>query len=279
LPAFLVSTFTFHIFFERKAMLSMSDCALRDFDVEMAATGDAASCGADAATVRYPREGLSMGKRRVFRESAVSMPVRIALLLIGIPVMSLGINVIVWAGLGNSPISATPYVASLAWPGISFGTFLALWHVVLIAAQIIVLRRDFRPADWLQVPVTLYFGMTTDLTALPFAGLQSVGYVQSLLLLFVGICCLALGVSCLIISNTVMNCGEAFVRALNSKLHKKFGTVKVCVDLSFVVCAALLSLVVFGHIEGVREGSLICAALTGAVVNVITPRLSKLFVK
>jgi uncharacterized membrane protein YczE len=76
-----------------------------------------------------------------------------------------------------------------------------------------------------------------------------------------------------------MNCGEAFVRALNTKLHKKFGTVKVCVDLSFVACAALLSLVVFGHIVGVREGSLICAALTGVVVNVITPRLSKLFVK
>jgi uncharacterized membrane protein YczE len=254
----------------------MDGCALGNLNPHTDTAEDLTLQDLKSASIVQQKHIKAGALHRIFPESKLNMFVRIALLMVGIPVMSLGINIIVSAGLGNSPISATPYVAHLAWPGFSFGAFLAFWHIILIAGQILILRRDFRASDLLQIPVTIYFGLTTDLTALPLAGLQSTNYAQSLLFLAGGIGVLALGISFLLVSNTVMNCGEAFVRALTIKSHKKFGTLKVCVDLSFVACATLLSLTVFGHIEGVREGSFICAACTGLVVNLITPQLTKI---
>ena len=53
---------------------------------------------------------------------------RIALMLAGIAVMALGIDVVVKADLGNSPISATPNVLALGFPAVSFGTFMLGWQ-------------------------------------------------------------------------------------------------------------------------------------------------------
>ena len=85
--------------------------------------------------------------------SLANLAGRTLLMLAGIVVMALGIDIVVRAGLGNSPISACPNVLSLAFTQVSFGVFMLVWQCVLVAVQIVILRREFRAVDLLQIPI------------------------------------------------------------------------------------------------------------------------------
>jgi uncharacterized membrane protein YczE len=63
-----------------------------------------------------------------------------------------------------------------------------------------------------------------------------------------------------------MNPGEGLVKAIAAKTGKRFGIVKVCFDSTLVFSAALISLVAFGSIRGLREGTVISAILVGYII-------------
>ncbi len=46
--------------------------------------------------------------------------------------------------LGVSPISSVANVMSLKFSALSLGNWLIIWNCVLIAAQVLILRKDFR---------------------------------------------------------------------------------------------------------------------------------------
>lgn len=192
---------------------------------------------------------------------------RVALMLVGIAVMGLGIDIVVKANLGNSPISACSYVASLAFPSVSFGVFMLVWQCVLIVTQIVILRREFRLVDLLQIPVSVVFGLCIDAFAVLLQPLSVNSYGESLICLAVGIAVLALGVTMTVVSGTVMNCGEAVVQAVVRKTNARFGTMKVLFDVTCAALAIALSFALMGQLEGVREGTIISALCTGMVVN------------
>ena len=84
------------------------------------------------------------------------------------------------------------------------------------------------------------------------------------------------------VADVVMNSGEAFVKAVSDTVHKEFGSVKVVFDISCVIVAVVLSLIFF-HVMGAREGTIIAAVLTGFVVKfwnkLVRKPLEKLLVK
>lgn len=67
------------------------------------------------------------------------------------------------AELGVSPISSVANVFSIKYPVLSFGTYLIIWNCVLIIGQIILLRKNFKLIQLLQVPLSFIFGWFTDL--------------------------------------------------------------------------------------------------------------------
>lgn len=100
------------------------------------------------------------------------------------------------------------------------------------------------------------------------------GYILRLLLVLISVPVLALGITLMLISNTVMNVGEAFVDVVSKALHKNFGNIKVVFDISCVTLSVLLSLLLFDlTVVGTREGTFIAAFGTGFVVKWMTKRL------
>ena len=73
-----------------------------------------------------------------------------------------------------------------------------------------------------------------------------------------------------------MNCGEAVVQAVVRKTGARFGTVKVGFDLACAALACLCAFLFVGHLAGVREGTFVCAAFTGVIVNVYMGLYGKL---
>lgn len=193
---------------------------------------------------------------------------RCCLLALGIVVMALGIDFIVAADLGNSPISSFGYVLTKAFPGISFGVFMFVWNMLLLLGQVIILRKQFHPVALLQIPISVLFSLAIDAFGIPFSFVEPINYPHALLLLAIGTAILALGVAFTVVANVAMNSGEALVSAITTKTGWNFGHTKVGFDLGCVILAVASSLLLTGEIIGVREGTLAAAACTGFIVNI-----------
>lgn len=198
---------------------------------------------------------------------------RYILFIVGLFVNSLGICLIIKADLGSSPISSLPYTLSLKYP-ISLGTLTFCLNLFLIAGQMIILKKDFKKREWLQLPVSVLFGVFIDLSMWMLTWLSPETYFLKILVLVVGCAVLGLGVSLEVIAHVVMLSGEAFVQAISVKKKKEFGIVKILFDTSLMLLAVVASLILFRAVIGVREGTVIAAFLVGMFARYDNKRLS-----
>lgn len=196
-----------------------------------------------------------------------SIAARWGLLCAGVIIMTAGIVLVTKSNLGTSPISSLGYVLSLSFPAVSYGAFMFAWNTALLLGQVAVLRRRFKAFALLQIPVSMLFSLGIDGFSQALSFIAPATYLESAATLAVGIAVLAFGVACTVVANVVMNCGEAFVCAVTSTTGWNFGHTKVGFDLGCVALAAAASLVLLGGIEGIREGTIAAAAITGFIVN------------
>ena len=201
---------------------------------------------------------------------------RYLLFIISLFISAEGIALTRHAELGVSPISSIANVVSYKLPSLSFGVLLIIWNCILILGQIIVLRKDFKPVQLLQVPLSILFGIFVDF------GMWSVSFIPvgiypvKLALVAAGTIVLGFGISLSVTANVIMNSGEAIVKAVSDKYGTNFGRTKIILDVSYVIVAVILSLIFFDFkIVGTREGTVIAALTTGLVVNFFYKRINK----
>ena len=182
---------------------------------------------------------------------------------VGLFVNSLGVACITKASLGTSPITSVPYVLSLGFQP-TIGQFTVFWNLLLVACQLALLRRKFRPIQLLQVSVAAVFGLFIDCSMDYVLGwLTPTGYPAQAAALLVGCAVLGFGVFMEVAANVIMLPGEATANTISTITGRDFGTVKVRVDVSMCVIAVLLSLLLFRELQGVREGTVVSALLVG----------------
>lgn len=196
---------------------------------------------------------------------------RYVVFILGLFFSGIGVAFTKHGDLGVSPISSVANVMSLKFSFLSLGNWLIVWNCVLIAAQVLILRRDFKLYQLLQIPLSFLFGWFTDIGMWVVSFISVGNYPTKLLMLAIGIVILAFGISLSVIANVIMNSGEALVKAVSDKTHFEFGYVKIGFDVVCVITAVVLSMIFFGgKIEGTREGTIISALCTGIVIKFIT---------
>ena len=203
---------------------------------------------------------------------------RIAVLIIGLWIMSIGIAVSIRAGLGTSPISSLPYTMSMLTP-LSVGTATIVLHIVLISLQVIILRKNYKQIQLLQLPLALVFGILTDLSNNMLSSLSPVSYAEAWIFYLIGIVLVALGVSVEVLSGTIPLAAEGLSIALTEATGRKFGTMKVTVDCSLVVLSLVLSLIFLHTLGGVREGTIAAALLVGTIARFVNKLLTSIRTK
>jgi len=207
-----------------------------------------------------------MSKKEVFR--------RYIVFILGLFFAGLGVAFTKHGDLGVSPISSVANVMSIRFPIMTLGSWLIVWNCVLIAAQILILRRNFKIYQLFQIPLSFLFGWFTDFGMWASSLIPVPGYIAKFVMLLLGIVVLSFGISLSVIANVIMNSGEALVKAISDTIHKEFGYVKVAFDVACVIVAVVLSFIFFqGKIAGTREGTIISALLTGFVVKFITKHI------
>ena len=193
---------------------------------------------------------------------------RTLIFLVGLVLNSLGVALVTKASLGTSPISSIPYVLSLNFPA-SLGMFTIFFSLLLITLQIVLLRKNFRPAQLLQIPVSLLFGYLIDGAMLLLQLFSPQQYAAQLGCLLLGCVVLGAGVYLEVLADVVMLPGEAFVRAVTVCTKTEFGKTKIAFDVSMTVIAGVLSFVFAARLDGVGIGTMIAAAAVGWVAGMI----------
>ena len=182
--------------------------------------------------------------------------------------MGIGVALTKHGELGVSPISSVANVVSLKFTFLSFGTWLTISNCVLLFGQIILLRKNFKPIQLLQIPLSFLFGYFTDFGLWLANFIPNDNYMVQLSLVISGIVILGFGITLGIIADVILNSGEAFVKALSDVIHKEFSNVKIIFDVSWVAFSIILSLLFFnGTLVGTREGTVISAVFTGITVK------------
>ena len=191
---------------------------------------------------------------------------RYIFLLVGPFVNGLGVSFIAKAGLGTSPITSIPYTLSLSFTP-TVGMFTLVFNIFLVILQVILLRRNFQLQNLLQLPIIALFSFFIDLTMSLLGFMQPETYAMKVVSLIVGCLILGFGVFMEMVANVAMLPGEATVRAVSDVFSTDFGKTKIAFDSSMTIIAAILSFIMFKHLDGVREGTIVAAILVGFIAR------------
>ncbi len=216
---------------------------------------------------------------------------RMGLYLLGLLIIALGINVSKMCSLGISPVSSIPRALEvISGEKISLGTMVIIVYCLLVLAQIVVLRRDFKLKNILGVPVAIVFGWMVDLVGInPNVSLHLLAdfprpetYIMKLVYLVISILLIGIGVYIYLKPKFIAMPAEGLAAAIAQKLGKSFGNCKTAVDVTLILIALILQIIFLGGFNSftgasvvVREGTVLSAICVGQVVKLITKILTK----
>lgn len=198
----------------------------------------------------------------------------------GLLFMAFGVAFSVNSGLGVSPVNSLPYVVSLVL-GVDMGSCVIGVFSFYVLVQILIYRRDFKWINLTQIVFSTLFGYFVDFAKAVVGDFALPTYPGQLIMLAVSMVLVALGV-CLYMDAGLVNMPmEGMTNAIAERIVKKpFHDVKVAVDCLAVAAAILLSFVGLGGLEGIREGTLLCALLVGKMMKpmqkVLAPLVARL---
>ena len=226
---------------------------------------------------------------------------RVVIYLVGLLIIALGINISKMSGLGIAPVSSVPRAleVTLSNFGISVpignqnlittGNMVIVIYCLLVIAQLIVLRKDFKAYNILGVPIAIVFGKMVDLVGIDpkaFGHLLNrinfpfpQNYPMKLVYIFASIIIIGIGVFVYLRPNLVPMPAEGLAAAISQKTGKQFGNCKTLVDTSLITIALLIQLIFLGGFKSftgdtvvVREGTILCAVCIGQVVKFLNKK-------
>ena len=197
---------------------------------------------------------------------------KIVTFTLGLFVMAFGVALSVKANLGISPISCIPYVYSFQFP-FSLGQLTILFNILLIILQMIVLRRNYRLIQLIQLPVIFILGLFIDLAMLMVSELYISNYIWQVFLCLFSCILIAFGVFLEVKAKIIYLPGEGLAMAISDTFNKEFGKAKIGVDVSMVIVGILSSFIFLHQLQGIREGTIIAAVLVGFIVKFFNKKL------
>lgn len=201
-----------------------------------------------------------------FSKAIPNVILRLVVLFGGFLSMAMSISLMRTTGLGNSPISCVPATLSFITP-LTLGTITFIMNMCFLVVQIVLLRRDFNPVQLLQIPFTFVFSVIID-QLIPFCETLPMDfYLENLGWNILGCFLLAMGVFLQVKASFVTLPGEGIVLAIAKASKKPFPKCKIAFDSSLVVVSVLISFIGLGYLQGVREGTIICALAVGTIVG------------
>jgi len=200
---------------------------------------------------------------------------RLVLYIIGLFILALGIAFSIKSQLGVSPVSSLPYAVSLI-TGWSVGNATIVIYALFLAAQALLLRKQFKLNMLMQLVCAFLFGYFTDFSLWLLQLVPEVSfYPVQFIYLIIGIILAALGLFIYMPANLFPLPYDGLTKVIADKTKGKFSVVKMYCDITNVGISALISLAFLGNLGSVREGTILAAFAVGRVLNFFMNRYGK----
>lgn len=162
-------------------------------------------------------------KKKLKEENYIT---RLPVYFIGLFIMTLGISMSVKSDFGVSPVSSIPYTITCI-TGMEMGKATILFHVGLVVLQIIILRKDFKIKNLLQVFVGIVFGYFTTFSNYLFSFLPDVDNMIIRIALMLGSAVfIAVEIFFYLLADIVPLAGEGAMQAITENSNIAFNKVK-----------------------------------------------------
>jgi len=190
---------------------------------------------------------------------------REVLLLAALVLVSAGVTLMVRSGYGISVASSVPYVFSLHFTQLSFGT----WTFIVYTFVILLLIALIRHFEWLYLfsfVISIFAGLFSDLfkflwSFLPGSALLHVLYY------FAGWFCLSLGIASFVKSGLPPAPYELFIREVSRFKKIPIGRAKTLFDLGCLTISSLFLIFVVKRLVGIGIGTVVAGLFNGTVVG------------
>ncbi|KXT67812.1 YczE/YyaS/YitT family protein [Streptococcus gallolyticus] len=194
---------------------------------------------------------------------------RLIMYFLGLFTMTIGVALSVKSNLGVSPVSSIPYTMTCIW-GIEMGKATIIFHCFLVLLQMILLRRNFKPVNLLQVLVGIVFGYFTTFCNWGVSFLPTPeNLVIRLLMMLISTVIIAFGIFMYLPPNIMPLAGEGAMKAVSDVTGIAFPKVKVGFDITMVVISLISCLIFIKGLGSVGIGTIVAAFLVGSILNVI----------
>lgn len=203
------------------------------------------------------------------RTSAASWAVRAVMYVIGIAVLALGVSFSRRAGLGLSMLVAWPAVMADIDPieTHNMGWYVGAVFVLYVVLEILVLRRDFKPLQLLQIPISLMYGSLVNLWNGVSSAIPVPNYLSQVALTLLSVLTMAIGISIYLTADVVPLSSEGIVLAVTKVSGRPFPKLKQAFDLTLIVLALVTSLIFLHEVRYVREGTVVAALCLGPLIG------------
>ncbi len=195
--------------------------------------------------------------------------------LIGLFITALGVCFSIISSLGVSPSSSIPYITSVI-TAVELGTCTTLVLIGFVILQILILGKQFKKKDLLQIVAGSVFGSFVTVAGIVTSGIQvSEIYAIQLFHCALGVIFIALGVKLYLAPNILSLPAEGLMQAVSVRFKIPVPTAKIISDCALVVIALILSLIFLGEINGIREGTVISAVCVGLCLKLFNKLFGK----
>lgn len=202
------------------------------------------------------------------------------LLFLSLYLMTLGVALNVRSDLGSSVISAIPLSFSDAGadglaPELTIGGYTNIMNVLLVVAQILVLRRRYEKVQLFQLVIGFLFGTLIDIN-MYLTSFADYGSLLTRVGAQLGGCTvLALGIAAEVKCGSVMMPGEGITMALKIFTGVPFARMKIYVDVALVVLAVASCFIFWGEWRWnvIGPGTLFAMFYVGMLVRLIMPHM------
>lgn len=193
--------------------------------------------------------------------------------IVGIVLLSLGSVITIKSGLGVSPITTLPYAITMV-TNKSIGMTSAILFSIYVFIQILLLKRDFKQIQFLQILFAILFGQIVNLFN-SFIVFSSDKLIVNLPIFLIGVVCTAMGVTLTINANLVPVAPDGLTQVIGKRFNKPFGKMKVYFDATVIIVAIMVLVLSGKAITGIGIGTLISALVTGGLVDRFSNMIKK----
>lgn len=188
----------------------------------------------------------------------------------GLIIMTLGVALSVRADLGVSTISSIPYTLTCVI-GMDLGIATIYFSILMVIIQIVLLRKNFKPINLLQLPVGILFGLfLTFCCNLTVYIPEPANIVIQLIMTLISTLLVALGIFLYVPAGFIPLAPEGAMLAISKITGTKFANVKLVSDITMVAISLVTCLIVIHELGSVGIGTVLAALLVGTEVKYMT---------